>query len=320
MALVLIVDDDPVGRELLATLVRYKGHEPLEASDGAEALAIARERRPQLVISDILMPTMDGYELLRRLRRDPELARTVVMFYTASYHEKEAHQLAATGGVARVLVKPCEPAEVLQAIDEVLTGALPAAAPGVAGEFNTEHLRLLTNKLWQRSGELEAANARFAALTELQVKLASERDPRVLLQQVCHAARKLFGARYGVLAARYKAPEGESIFAISGLDFAGSQPERPVLDAGALGRVLVTAKPWRVFRDDGTTIDAGLPRGYPRAQAFLAVPLVSLTQCYGWICLADKVGADGFSEDDESLLATLGAQVGRIYENGSLYL
>jgi diguanylate cyclase (GGDEF)-like protein/PAS domain S-box-containing protein len=320
MARVLIVDDDPTSRDLLVTLMRYKGHEPLEASDGAEALECVRARRPQLVISDILMPTMDGYEFVRRLRKESDLAGTSVIFYTASYHEKEALKLAASGNVARVLVKPCEPAEIIQAIEDVLHGVSKSASTGVPEEFDAEHRKLLTDKLWRRTSELEAANAKLAALTELQVQLASEREPRVLLERVCSSARKLFGAKYSVLAAREKTGNGQTFFAVSGFETSGHQPERPLLDSGALGRVIATRTPWRISRDDGATIDAGLPPGYPRAHAFLAVPLMSLTQAYGWICLADKIGADEFSDDDERLFAILGAQVGRIYENGSLYL
>jgi PAS domain S-box-containing protein len=320
MARILIVDDDPASRELLVTLVRYKGHEALEATDGAEALDIVRARRPQLVISDILMPTMDGYEFVRRLRGDSELTGTGVIFYTASYHQKEAHQLANTGRVSRVLVKPCEPSEILRAVDEVLSGTPGIAGTGVPDEFDAERLRLLTDKLRQRTSVLEAANARLTALLDLQVKLTSERDPRLLLEQVCHGARRLFGAKYAVLAARNKAANGQSFFAISGLDFAGTQPERPSLDSGPLGRIAATGKPWRAARNDGATIEAGLPRGYPRAHAFLAVPLIAPTRVYGWICLTDKIGADAFSDEDERLLAILGAQVGRIYESGILYI
>src|SRR5829696_7502828 len=107
MARILIVDDEPVSRELLATLIRFKGHEALMASDGAEALALARLNRPQLVISDILMPTMDGYELLRQLRSDPNLGSFEVISHTASYHEKEASHLATSGRPPRVLINPC---------------------------------------------------------------------------------------------------------------------------------------------------------------------------------------------------------------------
>jgi diguanylate cyclase len=320
MARILVVDDDPTSRMLLVTLARFRGHEALEASDGAEALARVRAERPQLVISDILMPTMDGYEFVRRLRDDRELSGTKVIFYTANYHEKEALKLAESGHVVRVLVKPAEPDEILRVIEEAVQGPGDVSSRQVPREFDTEHLRLLTDKLWQRSNELEVANSKLAALTDLHVQLASERDPQALLHKVCAAARNLFGAKYGVLAARDKSGNGHLVFAVSGLDTGGQQPEVPVLEGGALGRVAGSRKSWRISRGDAITIDAGLPRSYPRAKAYLAVPIVSLSHSYGWICLADKIGASEFSEEDESLFATLGAQVGRIYENGSLNL
>src|ERR687886_2128274 len=100
MATVLIVDDRPANREYLATLLGYGGHRLLQAADGAEALATARAEHPALVIADILMPTMDGYEFVRQLRADPAVARTPVVFYTAHYHEHEAAALAKSCGVA----------------------------------------------------------------------------------------------------------------------------------------------------------------------------------------------------------------------------
>ena len=73
MATILIVDDRPANREFLVTLLGYGGHRLLQAADGAEGLAAARTVHCDLVISDILMPTMDGYELVRRLRAQADL-------------------------------------------------------------------------------------------------------------------------------------------------------------------------------------------------------------------------------------------------------
>src|SRR5437016_5637075 len=108
MAKILVVDDRPTNREFLTTLLGYGGHQLLEAGDGAEALALAKAQRPDLVIADILMPTMDGYELVHQLRADPDIAQTPVIFYTAHYREQEAQALARTCGVACVLTKPAE--------------------------------------------------------------------------------------------------------------------------------------------------------------------------------------------------------------------
>ena len=189
----------------------------------------------------------------------------------------------------------------------------------VSEEFDRDHLLLLTNKLSEHAAELRAANARLAALTELNVRLASERDAFKLLESVCEGARNLLGSRYAVLAVREIGGDDTLMFSTSGLTVDDSAAARPQVYSGALGRVVTEGRPWRISVGTGQKIASGLPDSYPSARAFLAVPLSSLTRTYGWLCLADKVGADGFSAEDEQVLSVLGAQVGRIYENGRLY-
>src|SRR6202023_3469964 len=126
-------------------LLRAGAQALLEAADGAEALTTARAERPDMVIADILMPTMDGYEFVRQLRKDSALAATPVIFCTAHYHEREARALANACGVSHVLTKPAEPEVVLRTVDAAL-GVAPAPTPTVpAEEFDREHLRLLTD-------------------------------------------------------------------------------------------------------------------------------------------------------------------------------
>src|SRR6266702_8733121 len=146
MATILIVDDHPANRAFLMTLLGYRGHRLVEAADGAEGLAAARAEHPDLVISDILMPTMDGYEFVRRLRADAALAATPVVFFTAHYHGPEAEKLAKDCGVAYILTKPAEPEDVLRTVAEALgQKELPASPPPL--EFDREHLHILTDKL-----------------------------------------------------------------------------------------------------------------------------------------------------------------------------
>lgn len=128
MATILIVDDSLTNRQYLALLLGETGHRLLEAADGGEALAAARAEPPDLIIADILMPTMDGYELVRQLREDPALAATPVVFCTAHYHEREARVLARACGVLHVLTKPMEPNTVLRTVDAVLGLAPPRAS------------------------------------------------------------------------------------------------------------------------------------------------------------------------------------------------
>jgi len=330
MAKILVVDDQVENRALVVALVNYRGHQALEAADGAEALTVVRAEHPDLVFSDILMPTMDGYEFVRQLRADPSIADTEVVFYSAHYLEREAHNLAKDCGVSQVLMKPCEPEEILSVMDRALAhkpapkdvpASEPEPVPGVQ-EFDREHLRLLTNKLSEKVLHLEAANRRLDALTDFNLQLASERDPLLLLEKVCRGARDLISTQYALVCVRGKPNSkvnGALHFYTSGMEAAlASQLTVPDLDRGALGAARAEGRARRMELPGGDATAAGLPPGYPPMFACLMAPVASLSYAYGWIFLADKLGGAEFSEEDERILFILAAQVGRIYENSSL--
>ena len=321
MAKILVVDDYAANRKLICSLVRDWGHDAFEAADGLEGLAIVRERRPDVVVCDLLMPTMDGYAFVRQLRSEPAIAHTAVIFYTATFLEREAREMARSCGVLQVLSKPCEPSDVLAAIERALADKSPSIPVQDAATFDREHSRLLADKLLQKAEELEHANHRLAALTELSLQLASERNPQTLLGKVCHGARVLLGARYAVLGAR--SSRGPSLMEITTAGLSGTDADRlgrTRMDDGVPLQVTLERTSRRFFNRGGDPSAIGLSADYPPLHSGLIVPIVSLTQVYGWILLADKLGAEGFSEDDERLLSALAAQAGRIYENGSLYL
>ena len=79
MTNILVVDDNAPNRKALFALLQHEGYTPVEATDGADGLRVAELNRPQLIISDILMPSMDGYEFVRQLRSNPALAQTAVI-------------------------------------------------------------------------------------------------------------------------------------------------------------------------------------------------------------------------------------------------
>src|SRR6266481_2537008 len=113
MSTILVVDDDQSARDLVVTVLGYAGHQLQEAADGVEALTRARAQPPDLVIADLMMPTMDGFEFVRQLRESHGLELTPVMFYTATYLESEARNLASACGVAHIITKPAEPQQIL---------------------------------------------------------------------------------------------------------------------------------------------------------------------------------------------------------------
>src|SRR5262249_29517346 len=116
MAKILVVDDRAINREFLSTLLGYVGHEVTEAVDGVEALALARSTHPELIITDVLMPNMDGVELADCVHDDPAIAGTPIIFYTATFRVPEASVLAESCRVAAVLAKPAEPQAILDAV------------------------------------------------------------------------------------------------------------------------------------------------------------------------------------------------------------
>ncbi|HEY5317895.1 MAG TPA: response regulator transcription factor [Solirubrobacteraceae bacterium] len=154
MTSILIVDDGADDREILATYLRHAAYEVLEADTGEHALKLALTHQPDLVIADILMPTMDGYELVRALRSDEATAHIPVIFYTATYVIDEVKELAYACGVSHILIKPCQPEEVIEVVGEVLSRGPAPAAPLPTEEFHREHLRVLSAKLLQKVEEL----------------------------------------------------------------------------------------------------------------------------------------------------------------------
>lgn len=320
MSTILIVDDRRANRDYLETLLSYAGHRLLGAADGAEALASARAERPDLIIADILMPTMDGFELVRQLREDPAIAKTPVIFWTAHYHEREAQALAVTCGVVSVITKPSEPEVVLNAVQSALGFAAPASPAPVTGEFDREHLRLLTDKLSQNADALRSSNERLSALVELNLQLGSETDLRRLLQNFGRSARQIVGARYSITAILDESGKHFRHLFTSGMDAeAAAQLGSWDPGTGVLKNLLRDGRCIRLRNPGGDPEALGFPRSHPPVHSWLGAPIASPTRVYGYIGLTDRIGHHEFSCEDERLARILAAQTGRIYQNGSLY-
>ncbi|MDO8539879.1 MAG: PAS domain S-box protein [Opitutaceae bacterium] len=154
----LIVDDQPTDLKLLRAQLEPEGHAAFEAHDGVDALALLERQRVDVVISDILMPRMDGYRLCYEIRKHARLHDLPVIFYTSIYTSPSDEKLALDVGADKYLKKPASVETLVAALHEVI--AQPRAAPRaeVLGEVGVlkEYSERLVNKLEERSTELMA--------------------------------------------------------------------------------------------------------------------------------------------------------------------
>lgn len=112
---ILVVDDSPVIRLLLEDVLSAVGYEVRVAEDGASALAMMAVRRPDIVLTDLNMPHMDGFALLQAIRSRPALADIPVMIISSEDAEAKKAR-GRDAGIAGWIVKPFEPAELIEAL------------------------------------------------------------------------------------------------------------------------------------------------------------------------------------------------------------
>ena len=173
----LIVDDDPINLRLLRAQLEAEGHTVFDACDGVAALAVLQQQPLDAVISDILMPTMDGYRLCHEVRKQERFKQLPFIIYTATYTSAGDEKLALDLGADKYLRKPAAAEEIVTALHEVSNApSCRERAPGVTlpdADLMKQYSEQLVNKLEQRNRELSAAitnlqasEARYRALFE----------------------------------------------------------------------------------------------------------------------------------------------------------
>ncbi len=176
---VLIAEDDESSRVYLQRMLTARGYHVDAAENGKKAWELAGQVRPDIVISDIMMPEMDGFELCRRIKLDPGLREIPFVFYTATYTDSRDEALAMSLGASGFVLKPAQPDALLQHVEHALqsyqAGALPRGTQEVvaATEIDQLYESTLARKLEKKVQELNAGRERLE-VAALAFRISSE--------------------------------------------------------------------------------------------------------------------------------------------------
>lgn len=288
---ILVVDDRPLNRELLRNLLEFEAFQILEARNGYEALELTRSEHPDLIITDIEMPTMNGIELVAQLRSEPELAEQEVIFFTAVSQSEQTQQMAASYGVKQILFKPCPPEEILQAVKLALSSRSEPAETQASGSVT----------------QLTDTSLRLMALTEICLNLSAERNPEALLTRFCAAARQMIHAE-------------SALVQILGEPLLFQHDDSRVWTADEAGRLEAVCQNLLAQRsafclDAADLAASSVPAVGMPVRNLIGITLRSQTRTHGWLCCLNRTGSAGFDELDQHLLYTLAAMVGQMYDN-----
>jgi len=164
---VLIVEDVPDILRLLEETLKFKGYHAATAYNGQEALDIIKQQRPALVITDIMMPKLDGFGLVHRLRINPETRNIPVIFLTATYVALEDKAFALNIGATRFIEKPVNFEKFLETIAELLAKGVPEATSVMSeAEFYEGYRQRLEQKLNQKVVQITRDERLLSTISE----------------------------------------------------------------------------------------------------------------------------------------------------------
>lgn len=187
---ILYIEDDPASRRLVQRVLGSKGYNVLVADDGLEGITIARESKPNLILMDINLPSMDGREITTRLRSLPNFTNTPIVALTAN-HSPGSRELALAAGCTGFMTKPIDVGSFPSKVRDFLEGLIEPLSPNERTQHLERHAQNLVVRLENKINELEGANKRLTELDRLKsdfIILVSHelRTPLTLISGYAH--------------------------------------------------------------------------------------------------------------------------------------
>jgi two-component system NtrC family sensor kinase len=303
---VLIVDDEPAMCEVLERLLVAEGHKVAFASSGAEALTLAGELVPDLVLLDVIMPHMDGFEVCRRLRADPLLAEVPVIMITA-LDDRNSRLMGIEAGADDFISKPFDDVELLARVRTIT-------------QLN-RYRRLLFEraKFDQIKGELEQRVVQLALLSDIGGKIAAVLELDSVLERAAYLVQESFGYHHVSLFS-LDHEQGELVMRARAGDFAQLFPldHRLKLGQGMVGWVGQHGK--KLLAND-VSAEPRYINLYPElipTRSELSIPIRVGEEIMGVLDIQSPQ-RNAFDDNDVMVMETLAAQVAVAIENARLY-
>jgi len=311
MAKLMIVDDNPQNLYFLEILLGTNGYEVIQAANGYDAFELAKASPPDLIISDILMPKMDGFTLCKNWRADETLKNIPFIFYTATYTEEKDREFALSLGADHFFIKPMEPNDLLQAVKQLLEpherkqDHNQKSEPAGEDQFLREYNEVLVRKLEQKMLQLKETNSRLFALYFSSTIFNLHKPYEESVYQVLNSLTEKAGYEK---AAYFRLDYGDIIsFDSVGFDdqavakFKTEMSKHRGSNFGLVGKCIRSKKFINAVSVDD---EPGLEEGFEGIKSLLYMPVQLDDQLYGVVGLF-STEAGSFSEGDEQILFTL---------------
>ncbi|MBS0290688.1 MAG: response regulator [Proteobacteria bacterium] len=352
MAKILIVDDRAINREYLCSLLQHFNHETIEVTNGVEALSSLEKTIPDLIISDIYMPIMDGYEFVRQLKQKVRYKNIPVIFYTAIYRKEEADEQQKTLDVHCILTKPCDPLLIIDTVNQVLAASFNAKQR----EENPQEQRYLNPSIYRAPQNLvdigvelgeqisqlnqakqsaglsrdkimtiadalseglllyQKVSTRLFTLIELFLDMIEEQIPVNLLKLYCLGANKVIDTELAIAG----------IFDNQGnIKYLTSSCQNSTLleldatkitkDHPFIDYILKTGSAFFMNSIDTNVLE--IPYYISPPKNMLGISLLTTRKTYGFAYFINKNTESKFSQEDSQVISSLSAALSLLYEN-----
>lgn len=312
MEKILIVDDRPINREVLSLLLTEQGYDTLEAEDGLEALDLARSHHPNLIITDIAMPRMDGLAFVKSLLNDVHLNTIPVVFYSATYKAAEAHQFASALNVKYVLTKPCDPSVIVNTVKSALKPGIKFFENHETSSFNHDNLII--------KEKLENINLRLTTLIEIGLDMSLEHDIDKLIYIMCKGGRQFLNACYaGIIIENPAEPLTYKNIILNKDNHISHYEFRAEALSPSLREVFLSNKNVCIHSPVIDMEKIGLNDISLPFSSLLSLPLKTTRASYGKIYFINKANRRYFTNSDQRFMMTLCDKFAVNYENINLY-